>query len=167
MAALTDAGLDVTPLREWVVAWPSSKQLREDLASATLYLTLEPSNERQGETLPPVTQLIQQSGIHRVVIGCPHPVPELATEGAASLHSSGIQVSMGIEQDDCAALVTQYSALANTKLQKNARKHFQRYGVVSYSLLSVLICNSCHACPLIIFLKPIFIHEIATWILAL
>ena len=129
LAALVDAGLDVTPLREWVVAWPSTKQLREDLASSTMYLTLEPSNERQGESLPPMTQLIEQSGISRIVIGCAHPV--MPTEGAATLHSAGLEVIMGTEQDDCDALITQYTILANSKLQKNARKHFERHGVVS------------------------------------
>jgi pyrimidine deaminase RibD-like protein len=131
LAALKDAGLEVTPLSEWVVAWPHSKQLRDDLATATLYLTLEPSNERQGEALPPMTQLIQQSGIQRVVIGSANPVPELRTEGAATLHSAGIQVTMGIQEEDCSALIEQYADLANSKLQKSARKHFQRHGVVS------------------------------------
>ena len=131
LAALKDAGLEVTPLSEWVVAWPHSKQLRDDLATATLYLTLEPSNERQGEALPPMTQLIQQSGIQRVVIGSANPVPELRTEGAATLHSAGIQVTMGIQEADCSALIEQYADLANSKLQKSARKHFQRHGVVS------------------------------------
>jgi pyrimidine deaminase RibD-like protein len=131
LAALKDAGLEVTPLSEWVVAWPHSKQLRDDLATATLYLTLEPSNERQGEALPPMTQLIQQSGIQRVVIGSANPVPELRTEGAATLHSAGIQVTMGIQEEECSALIEQYADLANSKLQKSARKHFQRHGVVS------------------------------------
>lgn len=131
LAALTNAGLEITALSEWVVAWPHSKQLREDLASATLYLTLEPSPERHGETLPPMTQLIQQSGIQRVVIGTANPIPELRVEGAATLHAAGIQVTMGIQEEDCSALIEQYSQLANTKLQKSARKHFQRHGVVS------------------------------------
>ena len=69
-SVMEDAGLDVTPLKEWCVTWPASPTLRNDLAQATLYLTLEPTMKRRGQALPPMTQLIELSGIGRVVIGC-------------------------------------------------------------------------------------------------
>lgn len=47
-AAISDAGIVATPLREWCVTWPHDEQLRKDVAEATLYVTLEPSTERQG-----------------------------------------------------------------------------------------------------------------------
>lgn len=47
-AAIADAGIVATPLREWCVTWPHDVQLRKDIAEATLYVTLEPSTERQG-----------------------------------------------------------------------------------------------------------------------
>ena len=47
-AAIADAGIVATPLREWCVTWPHDEQLRKDIAEATLYVTLEPSTERQG-----------------------------------------------------------------------------------------------------------------------
>jgi len=97
------------------------------LRDSTLYVTLEPSAERQGANLPPLTQLIQLSGIPRVVIGSPNPIPELASEGAATLHSAGLIVNMGILQTECESLVAGYSALVNTKLQKMARKHYQKF----------------------------------------
>lgn len=127
-AAIADAGIDATPLSEWVVSWPSSRQLREALAESTLYVTLEPSAVRHGEALPPQTQLIEQSGIPRVVIGCPDPIPERAMEGASALHSAGLEVSMGVELEDCEHLIEQYAELANSKLQVQARKHAQRFG---------------------------------------
>jgi pyrimidine deaminase RibD-like protein len=132
LAAILDAGLQATPLREWVVSWPSNRQLRQDISEATLYVTLEPSNVRQGEVFPPMTQLIEQSGIPRVVIGCPDPVPEKATKGAGYLHSIGIIVRLGVEQEACEDLIREYSKLANTKLQKMARRHFQQYGKVCW-----------------------------------
>lgn len=46
--AFRDAGIVATPLREWCVAWPSDSKFRRDISEATLYVTLEPSNERQG-----------------------------------------------------------------------------------------------------------------------
>lgn len=134
MAAITDAGLVATPLKEWVVTWPSSRQLRADLLKSTLYVTMEPSAEGKGEAFPPMTQLIEQSGIRNVVIGCADPVLEKATEGAAHLHSLGISVTMGIEQKECENLIASYAERANSKLQKIARMHLKKQGLVS--------CNS-------------------------
>jgi len=127
-ACIKDVGLTATPLREWCVSWPSSRQLRNDIAGATLYLTMEPSAERRGSNLPPITQLIIQSGIQRVVIGCQSPIPERATEGAATLHSAGLSVTMGILQQECESLVSNYGALATTKLQRMARRHLAQHG---------------------------------------
>jgi len=126
-AAIADAGIDATPLSEWCVTWPKDSTLRENLRESTLYVTLEPSAERQGANLPPLTQLIQLSGIPRVVIGCPDTIPELASEGAATLHSAGLIVNMGTLQVECEALIEQYSVMVNSKLQKMARKHFQNF----------------------------------------
>jgi pyrimidine deaminase RibD-like protein len=127
--AIIDAGLQVTPLRNWCVSWPSDPQLREALSQSTLYVTLEPSAERKGTALPPITQLIHQAGITNVVIGCLDPVPELASKGAAALHTAGIQVILYRDDSNkCQHLITQYSQTANSKLAKMARKHFQYVG---------------------------------------
>ena len=47
-AAIADAGIVATPLSEWCVSWPSDESLRQELRNSTLYVTLEPSAERQG-----------------------------------------------------------------------------------------------------------------------
>ena len=128
-AVLEDAGLEVTPLREWCVKWPSSTQLRNDLARSTLYVTLEPSENRKGQAFPPITQLIELCGIKRVVIGCPHPIPEKASKGASALHMAGIDVTMGsILHEECEGLIKLYSEMANSKLQRMARRHFKLFG---------------------------------------
>ena len=127
-AALSSAGIIATPLSEWCVNWPSSDQLRKDIREATLYVTLEPSSRRRGASLPPMTQLIQMSGITRVVIGSPDPVLEWNSEGAGVLHGAGLEVVMGVESDDANQLLRGYKDLANSKLQKMARKHFDTFG---------------------------------------
>lgn len=126
-AAIADAGINATPLSEWCVTWPKDSKLRENIKDSTLYVTLEPSAERQGQSLPPLTQLVQFSGIPRVVIGCPDPIPEAASEGAATLHSAGLTVIMGILQDECESLIEGYSEIANSKLQKMARGHYKKF----------------------------------------
>uniref|UniRef100_A0A7S4RRL6 CMP/dCMP-type deaminase domain-containing protein n=1 Tax=Ditylum brightwellii TaxID=49249 RepID=A0A7S4RRL6_9STRA len=126
-AAISSAGISATPLREWCVSWPNNPKLRRDIASSTLYVTLEPTADRQGEALPPMTQLIMFSGIKRVVIGCQDPVKERTSKGAALLHGAGISVSMGILQEECENLISEYSKLTNSKLHAMARKHFRKY----------------------------------------
>ena len=77
---------------------------------------------------PPITQLIQMAGISRCVIGCADPIPEASAEGASVLHDAGLEVTMGVEKEECAKLIKDYSKLSNTKLQKMARKHYELTG---------------------------------------
>lgn len=135
--ALKEAGINATPLREWCVAWPSDSKFRRDITESTLYVTLEPSNERQGEEKPPITQLIQMAGIPRLVIGCQDPIPENAAEGAGRLHAAGVSVTMGVRQEECMDLIKGYTALCNTKLQRLARQHMKRFGRVSCTVFAV------------------------------
>lgn len=127
-AVIRNAGIEATPLSEWCVSWSSDPSLRSDIRNSTLYITLEPSAERKGMSFPPITQLIQMVGIRRIVIGCADPVDERSSKGASALHSSGLEVKMGIEREECENLVEGYSKLVNTKLQKMARKHLQSTG---------------------------------------
>lgn len=125
---LNDAGLDITALREWCITWPSSAELRKDLSTATLYLTLEPSHRRRGQATPPLTQLIELSGIPRVVVGCPSPIPEETTQGAQTLHQAGLDVDVGVLAEECRELIKLYEERANSKLQRMARKHSKMFG---------------------------------------
>eukprot|EP00592_Proboscia_alata_P027777 CAMPEP_0194445098 /NCGR_PEP_ID=MMETSP0176-20130528/127662_1 /TAXON_ID=216777 /ORGANISM="Proboscia alata, Strain PI-D3" /LENGTH=414 /DNA_ID=CAMNT_0039271599 /DNA_START=100 /DNA_END=1341 /DNA_ORIENTATION=+ len=125
-AALTDAGIEATPLREWIVNWPSSSQLRTQIAGATLYTTLEPSCERRGTEMPPLTDLIHLAGIKRVVIGSQDPIAERATNGAAALHADGLQVYCGVQQDAVRTeLIPDYISRINGKLARFGRTHAQ------------------------------------------
>jgi pyrimidine deaminase RibD-like protein len=129
-SCILDAGLEVTPLSEWCMTWPSDPSLRNALANATLYVTLEPSAKRHGTALPSTTNLIRETGIPRVVIGCSHPVRELAAKGATALHAAGIQVTMigGDMEEECKSLIKEYAGLQNNKLMCQARKHVDFFG---------------------------------------
>jgi len=121
---LENAGLSITPLREWCITWPSRMQLRNDLERATLYVTLEPAAERRGQALPPLTQLIELSGVSRVVIGVASPIPEQASRGAHILHQAGLEVTMGrVLVEECQSLIQLYTERVLSKLQCMARKH--------------------------------------------
>lgn len=128
-SALESTGLEVTARAEWIIAWPENAHLRDQMASSTLYVTLEPTTERRGTGSPPMTQLIQQAGIPRVVIGSPDPIPEHRAKGAAALHAAGIRVSFGaVMVEECNDLIKDYSEMAKSKFQRMARKHFELFG---------------------------------------
>ena len=119
-AAIIDSGLKVTPLKEWCVDWVPNQKFRDDLASSTLYVTLEPSIEGRGDSQPSITKLIEASGIPNVVVGCPCPIPEMAYQGSSALHKAGLSVRV-LQPDDplhqeCASLIPIYTELANSKV---------------------------------------------------
>jgi len=75
-------------------------------AGATLYVTLEPCNH-QGRT-GPCTEAILEAGIRRVVIGCRDPAPHVP--GAiARLETGGVDVEVGLMEQECAALVADFA----------------------------------------------------------
>jgi diaminohydroxyphosphoribosylaminopyrimidine deaminase/5-amino-6-(5-phosphoribosylamino)uracil reductase len=74
---------------------------------ATLYVTLEPC-DHHGKT-PPCTQAIIKAGISRVVIGTIDPNPKVAGRGIERLRSSGIEVTVGIGQDQADDLIAWYA----------------------------------------------------------
>ena len=77
----------------------SGKNAKEDIAGATMYVTLEPCCH-YGKT-PPCTEAIIENGIKRVVIGSADPNPLVAGKGMEILKNSGIEVQSGILQKEC------------------------------------------------------------------
>ncbi len=75
---------------------------KEQLKDATLYVSLEPCSH-QGKT-PPCADLIISKGIPRVVIGTTDPNPLISGKGIQLLKSAGIEVIVGIQEKECAAL---------------------------------------------------------------
>lgn len=68
---------------------------------ATLYVTLEPCNHT-GRT-PPCTQAVLAAGFRRVVIGMADPNP-VAAGGAEFLRAHGVDVDMGVLEQECRQL---------------------------------------------------------------
>lgn len=81
---------------------------------ATLYVTLEPCCH-YGKT-PPCTEAILERGIQRVVIGAFDPNPLVAGAGAAFLRDRGIQVTVGVLEEECKGLIRSFSKFITTGL---------------------------------------------------
>ncbi len=79
----------------------------------TLFVTLEPCNH-QGRT-GPCTEAILSAGIARVVIGCRDPAPHVP--GAIErLTSGGVEVEVGLLEEECTALVADFAKHIRTGL---------------------------------------------------
>lgn len=72
------------------------------LQKATLYVNLEPCSH-YGKT-PPCAHLIVESGIPKVVIGTLDPNPKVAGRGVRILQEAGIDVIVGVVENECRAL---------------------------------------------------------------
>src|ERR1035437_4673569 len=74
----------------------------ELLKQATLYVSLEPCSY-YGKT-PPCADLIVSCGIPRVVIGTLDPNPKVAGKGVEILQKAGVEVTIGILEEECREL---------------------------------------------------------------
>lgn len=79
---------------------------------ATMYVTLEPCCH-QGKT-PPCTRAIVEAGIGRVVIAISDPFPQVAGGGVAELVSAGVDIQLGLMQDEASQLNAPYLKLIET-----------------------------------------------------
>ena len=81
----------------------------EDLEHATLYVTLEPCCH-QGKT-PPCVDAILESGIRRVVIAMRDPFPKVDGGGISRLREAGIDVSVGLREQQAKQLTAPFCKL--------------------------------------------------------
>jgi len=81
-------------------------------AGATMVVTLEPCCH-QGKT-PPCTQAIIAAGIRRVVVAGRDPFAEVAGRGIDELAAAGLQVDVGLCEDEARRLNAPYFKLVET-----------------------------------------------------
>lgn len=75
------------------------KSINEDATGATMYVTLEPC-AHYGKTPPCVDRIIENK-ISKVVIGMLDPNPLVSGKGIEKLKNAGIEVEVGILEEEC------------------------------------------------------------------
>lgn len=80
-----------------------------DYQQCTLYVNLEPCSH-YGKT-PPCAERIIQQGIGRVVIGTLDPNPLVAGRGVKIMREAGIEVAVGILEEECRTLNKRFFCL--------------------------------------------------------
>lgn len=86
-----------------------SCQTPEELFDSTLYVTLEPCHHTGKQ--PPCTEAIVACGIKKVIIGQLDPNPLVAGKGREYLETQGIEVVVGILEQEVKALNPHYNQL--------------------------------------------------------
>jgi len=69
---------------------------------ATAYVSFEPCAHR-GRTAPCARTLVE-AGVRRVVVGCVDPYPPVRGRGVAILRAAGVEVVVGVLEDECRRL---------------------------------------------------------------
>lgn len=94
---------------------------QEDTAGAELYVNLEPCCHH-GKT-PPCTDIILEKKIKKVYVGCLDSNPKVAGKGIRILQEHGIEVEVGILEEECRTLNEVFFRYMEEKLPFVAMKY--------------------------------------------
>ena len=89
------------------------RSLKEDASGATMYVTLEPCSH-YGKT-PPCADKIIENKISKVVIGMVDPNPLVSGKGIEKLKNAGIEVEVGVLEEECIKLNEVFIKYITTK----------------------------------------------------
>lgn len=109
-----EAHAEVRAFADFAARHPDSDEQKRLAESATLFVTLEPCCH-SGKT-PPCTDAVLASGVRRVVIGIRDPSPHVDGGGVAILRQAGIEVSVGLLEQDVRRLNAPFLKLLTTGL---------------------------------------------------
>lgn len=90
------------------------RELRHLIPKSTMYVTLEPC-AHTGKT-PSCAQMLAQLGLKKVVVGTLDPFPLVSGKGCEILRSAGIEVSVGLLEQECKAIAKVF--LTNQKYHR-------------------------------------------------
>jgi diaminohydroxyphosphoribosylaminopyrimidine deaminase / 5-amino-6-(5-phosphoribosylamino)uracil reductase len=94
-----------TPHAE-AVALAAARSAGADLTGATVWVTLEPC-AHHGRT-PPCADALRDAGVQRVVVALDDPDPRVAGTGVARLREAGVEVQVGVLEDEAEVVLAPY-----------------------------------------------------------
>ncbi|MGH7888975.1 MAG: bifunctional diaminohydroxyphosphoribosylaminopyrimidine deaminase/5-amino-6-(5-phosphoribosylamino)uracil reductase RibD [Thermodesulfobacteriota bacterium] len=83
-----------------IEAFSDAEERKHNVKGSTLYVTLEPCCHTEKRT-PPCVKTIIDKGILRVIVGTLDPNPKVNGKGIKVLREKGLEVKIGVLEDEC------------------------------------------------------------------